>query len=73
MDLRHRVLEFLHGWVNDNKINHIRKGMVEDLEHLIDSVAAESEVKRAADKMINYPEKQEPKKDPNPLKESDNA
>jgi len=50
--LKIKTLEFLHGWLNDNKIAQIRKGMPEDLENLILSIIADAETQRSAERMV---------------------
>lgn len=50
-DLRRKSLEFLHTWVNKNNIAGIRKGMVEELEQFVLSIAAQTEVTNAVAKM----------------------
>jgi hypothetical protein len=50
-DLKAKALEFLYRWVSENKIPQIKKGMVEDLEALIDNQLAEAEYSKTASRM----------------------
>ena len=50
-DLKPKILNFLHGWVNKNHVTGIRKGMVEDLEQFVLDIAAQAEITNAVAKM----------------------
>jgi len=50
-DVKPKALEFLYKWVSENKIPQIKKGMVEDLEALINSKLAEAEYNKTASRM----------------------
>lgn len=52
-DLKTVCLKFLHKWVEENKIPHIRKGMTDDLERLIVLVQSETELKKSAERMMS--------------------
>ncbi len=72
--LRSKVRDFLHKWLNDNKIPHIRKGMVEEMEQFVNSELSDAQIrqiteKMAAQKMVqdlppNQPEEALDEKDP---------
>ena len=49
--LKERILLLLHKWLSENKIAHIRKGMVEDMEQFVNKELSDLEIKRAADRM----------------------
>lgn len=53
MDIKQKILVFLHKQVNENKIPHIRKGMVEDFEGFINDVLADLEAHRSAERMAS--------------------
>lgn len=61
--LRKKVLEFLYDQVNQGKIPHIRKGMVEDLEVFVTSVLEEQQVKQVSDRMLDQTAKESPEKE----------
>lgn len=59
MDLKIKILEFLHQQLNKNNLTNIRKGMCEDVEAFILSILAEVEEQKVANKMV----KAEPSKE----------
>lgn len=59
MDLRTKSLQFLLEWINKNHIPSIRKGMVEDLERFVTDIAAQTEIKGAASRMMANPLKEQ--------------
>lgn len=46
-----KVLSFLYKWVNDGKIAHIRKGMVEELEQFLTQQLSQAQIDQITQSM----------------------
>ena len=51
--IREKILDFLYDQVQKGMIPHIKKGMVEEIEHFISTLLEEQQVKQAVERMVS--------------------